>query len=313
MDTTTAKFSIEQIEIELIHPNPDQPRKLFDEDALDELASSIQQHGLLQPLVVRPNPKGGGYMIIAGERRWRASQRAGLETLPCNVIKGISDADAFILSVTENVARRDMTIIEEANSYAEIRALGKTVEQIAALFGKGEATVQYRLDLLTLREDLQHLVARGQITAGPAWYLCQLSHAGQGEVLAKLLAGELKNDDELMRYANAVRMKESAPALFEDKPLDALTEAKRRVHKSKVETAWAKVEAMAPALSVFTEMDATELAFAIGQQTPLYHERLILLGKTVRRVENLLKAAKAVHDVKDDAAATKPAVEKGAA
>jgi ParB/RepB/Spo0J family partition protein len=100
------------------------------------------------------------YELIAGERRWRAAQRAGLQELPCRVLRGLADVDAFILSVTENVARRDLNPIEEAASYQRIVACGRTIDETAALFGKQPETVQYRVDLLGLREDVQALVAR---------------------------------------------------------------------------------------------------------------------------------------------------------
>ena len=101
--------------IERIHRNPGQPRTNFDQNALSELAESIRQHGLLHPVVVRP--KDDNYEIIAGERRWRASQLAGLTEIQCRVLRGLDDETAFVLSVAENINRRDLDPIDEAKSY----------------------------------------------------------------------------------------------------------------------------------------------------------------------------------------------------
>jgi ParB family chromosome partitioning protein len=300
MDTTTTAISVEQIGLDLLHRNPDQPRQFFDENALDELAASIRQHGLLEPIVVRPRAEGG-YTIVAGERRWRAGLRGGIDAMPCSVLRDMSDEDAFVLSVTENVTRADMTCIEEAQSYARIQAAGRTVEQVAALFGKTKETIQVRMDLLALREDLQHLAATGQLSVGPAWYMSRLSQAGQAEILARIMAGGLPTNDDICRASAAVRLREESPAMFERKPLDPLVEAKRRVHRTKIQTAWTKVETIGPAISQFLELSPEELALAVGDDVPLYHKRVELLYKTIRQVSSLMRQAQAVHEAQKSA------------
>ena len=300
MDTPTATPSLEQqIPIGLLHPNPDQPRHLFERNALDELAASIRQYGLLQPLVVRPTD-GGSFQLIAGERRWRAAQLAGLEELPCRVLRDIDDLESFILSVTENVARRDMTVLEEAKAYERIITLGHTVEQVAELFGKTVETIRYRLDLLELREDVQELVTRNQISRGVAWYLSRISHAGQAEVIRKMNAGELATDDAACRFAAAVRMREESPDMFGGQAKaegDEWTEQRRRTQRGKIQVAWSKIEALGASFAPFLELGRDELALAIGVDTPLYHQRLQVLDKTVRRTTALLAQAAAFHQV----------------
>jgi ParB family chromosome partitioning protein len=122
--------------IDLIDRHPGQPRKHFDAEALAELAGSIAANGLMQPVTVRP--VDDRYVIIAGERRWRACQQAGLDTIPVRVIE-IGEEDAFVLSVAENVNRSDMTVLEETEAFAQLVAYGKTHDEIARLFGKSVA------------------------------------------------------------------------------------------------------------------------------------------------------------------------------
>lgn len=179
--------------------NPDQPRKDFDPKALDELAASIRELGLLQPILVRPHEDG--YQVVAGERRWRAAQLAGLTEIPAIVVEA-DDAQSFVLAVTENVARRDMTVIEEAAAYAQIESTGKTKDEIAAMFGKTPQYVAFRTQLLDLDPTLQDLVAKGQISVWLGWHLARLSTEGQYEVVRRL--GEFKNDEEAKRFAIAV-------------------------------------------------------------------------------------------------------------
>jgi ParB family transcriptional regulator, chromosome partitioning protein len=134
------------LKIEEIAPNPDQPRKFFDEEKHQELKGSIQENGLLQPVVVRPIEGGDTpYMLIAGERRWRACKAADLKVIPAKVVKGATEERAYVLSIAENVNRSDMTIMEEAGAYADLKAAGWTPAKIAKQFGKTETHITWRL------------------------------------------------------------------------------------------------------------------------------------------------------------------------
>lgn len=154
------------IEVSLsdISPNPNQPRKQFDSDALRELSDNIAQYGLLQPIVVRP--KGpSAYEIIAGERRWRACRMAGLKTVPV-VVRDISDSEMMELALIENLQREDLNPVEEARGYeALMKQFGMTQEQVAKKVGKSRPTVANTLRLLELGEYLP-LVENGTISAG---------------------------------------------------------------------------------------------------------------------------------------------------
>lgn len=150
-----------------IVPNKDQPRKTFDEGALNELADSIIQHGVLQPLLVRPLPNGG-YQLVAGERRWRASRKAGLKEVPV-VIKELSDIETMEIAIIENLQREDLNPIEEAEGLqALIDRCGFTQEEVATSVGKSRPAIANALRLLKLPEEVRQMTKDGEISAGHA-------------------------------------------------------------------------------------------------------------------------------------------------
>ncbi len=155
--------------IELIRRNPDQPRRVFGEAEIDELAESIRSKGLLQPILVRPVAGAEGeYQIVAGERRWRAAQRAGLRELPI-VVRELDDAEALEIAILENVQRADLNAIEEAQGYRNLMdAFGRTQEEIAGTIGKSRSHVANTVRLLALPKTVQDLVLSGKLTAGHA-------------------------------------------------------------------------------------------------------------------------------------------------
>lgn len=150
-----------------IEPNRDQPRKDFDEEALGELAESIAKHGLIQPIVVRPNTSGT-YKIIAGERRWRACRMAGLEVVPV-IVKEVDDKALMELALIENLQREDLNAVEEALGYRSlIDTYGLTQEQVAEQMGKSRVAVTNTLRLLNLKENELDALREGAISAGHA-------------------------------------------------------------------------------------------------------------------------------------------------
>lgn len=150
-----------------IEPNRDQPRKIFDEDALAELADSIAKHGVIQPLLVRPMPDGS-YQLVAGERRWRASRMAGLTEVPV-VIKELSDDEAMALALIENLQREDLNAIEEAQGIkALMDTLSLTQDEAAERVGKSRPAVANALRLLKLPDSVIALVSDGKLSPGHA-------------------------------------------------------------------------------------------------------------------------------------------------
>jgi len=157
------------VPIEKIKPNPEQPRRTFTQEQLDDLAASVKEKGVIQPLIVRPRPGvEGEYEIVAGERRWRASQMAKLHQLPV-VIREYSDTEALEVAIIENIQRADLNAIEEAAGYRDLMdRFGHTQEKVSEALGKSRSHIANLLRLLNLPDDVQAFVRDGQLTAGHA-------------------------------------------------------------------------------------------------------------------------------------------------
>ena len=172
------------LKIHEIEPNKAQPRKQFDDGALADLAASIAQHGVLQPLLVRPLP-GGTYQLVAGERRWRASRMAGLTEVPV-VIKELSEREAAGVALIENLQRQDLNPIEEADGYRTLMdRYGLTQEEIAKAVGKSRPAVANALRLLQLPTELSVLVKDGSLSAGHARALLSFETKEEQQAAAK--------------------------------------------------------------------------------------------------------------------------------
>ncbi len=157
---------LRSIDISNIRPNPDQPRQSFDNDALDELADSMKQRGVIQPIVVRPY--GKNFQIVAGERRWRAAQRARLHQIPA-IIRSLSDAETLEIAIVENVQRKDLNAIEEAEAYVKLsEGFGHSQAKLAALLGKSRSHIANIMRLLELSDPVRAMVADGKLTMGHA-------------------------------------------------------------------------------------------------------------------------------------------------
>lgn len=173
VDNDTKDSGNMMLRLSSIEPNKDQPRKQFDEDALMELADSIRQHGVIQPLLVRPLDNGM-YQLVAGERRWRASRMAGLMAVPV-VIRDLSDHEAMEIALIENLQRKDLNVIEEALGYQQLmEKYDMTQEKVAERVGKSRPAVANALRLLNLPEQVIDMVKTGEVTAGHARALLKL-------------------------------------------------------------------------------------------------------------------------------------------
>jgi len=175
--------SVLSLPVEAVERNPEQPRKRFDEAKLEELAASIRQHGIVEPILVRK--EGGRYRILAGERRWRAAQRAGLKEVPA-LVREATDREAFELALVENLQRADLNAIEEAEAYDVLATdHGLTQEEIATRVGKERSTVANALRLLKLPEEVRDAVRTGQLDMGHARALLGLGGADEMKKLAQ--------------------------------------------------------------------------------------------------------------------------------
>ena len=158
-----------EIPIELIRRNPDQPRRAFGEAEIDELAASIREKGVLQPVLLRPAPGATGeYQLVAGERRWRAAQKAGLRAMPA-LVRDLDDLQVLEIAIVENVQRSDLNALEEAQGYrALMEKFGRTQEAVAQVVGKSRPHVAHALRLLNLPPEVQAMLSDGRLSAGHA-------------------------------------------------------------------------------------------------------------------------------------------------
>ncbi|MDW3205474.1 MAG: ParB/RepB/Spo0J family partition protein [Alphaproteobacteria bacterium] len=209
------------VPIEFLRPNPSQPRKRFDEAAIDGLVDSIRQQGVLQPLLVRPHPDdANAYEIVAGERRWRAAQRAQLHEVPV-VIKELSDSDTLEIALIENIHREDLTPLEEAEGYQRlIEEFGHTQDALSKAVGKSRSHVANMLRLLSLPEELKSLLDDGLISSGHARALLGAPNA---EALAQ----------DIVKKGLNVRQTEKL--VQDSKPSASRTESGMRKLKGRIE------------------------------------------------------------------------------
>jgi ParB family transcriptional regulator, chromosome partitioning protein len=210
---------VRTLPVSALAPHPDQPRRHFDEAALDDLAQSIAARGLIQPIVVRPH--GHSYQIVAGERRWRAAQRARLHEVPV-IVRELSDADTMEIALVENIQRQDLNAIEEAEAYARlIRDYGHTQEALGKLVHKSRSHVANLLRLLDLPASVRGMVAEGSLEMGHARALIGTADADR---LARLVVDKglsVREAEKLARDAKA-GSRRSGTAAGRDADLDAL-------------------------------------------------------------------------------------------
>ncbi|WP_417253301.1 MULTISPECIES: ParB/RepB/Spo0J family partition protein [Celeribacter] len=213
------------VPIEQIAPNPDQPRRTFDQFALDELADSIREKGVIQPLIVRESPrKAGEYEIVAGERRWRASQIARLHELPV-LIREYSDTEVLEVAIIENIQRSDLNAIEEAAGYQQLmERFGHTQEKLSDALGKSRSHIANLMRLLNLPDDVKDLVVTGQLSAGHARAL--ITAENPSELAQKVIQGGLSvRQTEKLAKAEKTQTQPKTPRKSKSAEKDADTRA----------------------------------------------------------------------------------------
>lgn len=218
----SASDSVTQLSLSKIEPNPNQPRKVFDQTALEELAESIRQHGIITPITVRSAEKAGYYQIIAGERRWRAARMAGLKEIPAMVMQA-EEGQVMELALIENLQRQDLNPIEEAEGYDQlINQFGLTQEQVAQRVVKSRPAVANALRLLALPAEVRTMVSEGTLSGGHARAVLAVGDEERRVEAAKQMIGMT------VRQAEALAKKmNKAPTKTEEKPgvaVDYLTE-----------------------------------------------------------------------------------------
>jgi ParB family chromosome partitioning protein len=252
-----------QVAVELIHPNPNQPRRHFSEDALNELADSIREKGIIQPLIVRPSPNQNDHFeIVAGERRWRASQIANIHEVPV-IVRNFDDTEVLEVAIIENIQRADLNAIDEASGYKQLMdRFGHTQDQLANAMGKSRSHIANLLRLLTLPNSVQSHVVEGRLTSGHA----------------RALVGKEEPDalaERIIRDGLSVRQVESLM-----KP--SSKQSKTKPHKPSKDSDTRQIEA--------------ELSAAIGMKVSIDHAadgesgKMTINYKSLDQLDDLLRA-----------------------
>ncbi|MCA9243214.1 MAG: ParB/RepB/Spo0J family partition protein [Phycisphaerales bacterium] len=195
---------LSHVPVGAITPNPRQPRAIFDQTALSEMASSIRQSGVIQPLIVRA-VGAGRYELVAGERRWRAAKEAGLANVPC-LIRDISDVESLEIALIENLQREDLGPLERATAYqGYLDSFGGTVEALATKLGESRANVANYIRLLRLEPEIRELVASGELQMGQARAIAGVTEAHRRLALARMAARQRLSVRQVEELAGAQR------------------------------------------------------------------------------------------------------------
>ena len=218
-DPDPLRDGLAQIPITQITPNPYQPRKAFNEASIEELARSVREHGIVQPIVVT-RTSDSHYRLIAGERRLRAAQRAGLQSVPAVIKELLKEGDSLQIALIENIQREDLNPIEEAGAYHQLHdEFGLTQEEISRRVGKERSTVANFLRLLRLPDSVKELLAAGQLTMGHARALLSVESAKRQEQLAERVVKSNLN----VRQTEMLAATTSAKPVKRAKPKDVFT------------------------------------------------------------------------------------------
>jgi len=251
--------------VEMIHPNPRQPRRRFDTEATTALAESIKVQGIVQPVLVRPRP-AGGFELIAGERRWRAAQQAGTPTIPA-LVRETDDRDTLLLGIVENVAREQLTPVEEAHAYALlVDEFGLSLGEIGERVGRSKPAVSNRMRLLELSEDVLGMVERGELTDGHARAVLAVpDNEGRRRLAREIVTKGLtvRAAERAARWAGAQRKPRREPAT----KVDPVLAERVRVACERATGFRPRVTASRIEIPIADEHELAELAEALERLT----------------------------------------------
>jgi ParB/RepB/Spo0J family partition protein len=215
-------MSAPKLPIVIIYPNPSQPRKEFDPAKLEELAMSIRQYGIMEPIVV--TPRADRYMIIGGERRYRASLLAGLAEMPVHIIEA-DDALVEEMALLENIQRQDLNDIEEARAFQSLLDRGMSKEELSGKLGKQIRYIDMRVSLLNLSPEYQAMTLKGKLNHNEAYEMSRLAPEKQVIVLKQILAGNLKTFNKLRAFVDGLIELEKQESIF---TLESVSEEEKK-------------------------------------------------------------------------------------
>lgn len=275
------KKEIRQIPLHAINPDPTQPRKDFDEEELEELAQSIRQNGLLNPITVKSN-RHGEYTIIAGERRYRAHQILDSESIECIVFNGKNGKE---LQLVENINRKDLHSMEVVGAYRSYLDAGHTIEELAMVVGKPKNIISWLLNLENCRPEIQHMVSHNQMSMVVGISMSKLTENGQTQALRMMQTTQL-NVSDCQSLSARIYAEENQTEMFEDEPKldDQTIEVRRKIQ-----------HAMERACQALREINAIEddnpgiSAQAIAEKLDITQENVDLLYKMVGRFRKSLQ------------------------
>ena len=223
---TLEATAYQAIEVRRVRPDPEQPRKTFNDEALQELARSLKSNGLLQPITVRPDEDD--FILIAGERRWRAACLLGWKTIPAIVRSDVTPGEAAKLQLLENIVRRDLNPVEEASAFKKMLEEGYTLRELSRAVGIPGGHIAWRVQMLDAREDVLALVAAGQVRPLVAHALSRLTHAGQGRAL-RAINSQCLTYQEVRALCERINAEENQFEMF---PETKLSEAQVRAMRT---------------------------------------------------------------------------------
>ena len=281
--------TVTTLPVDAIRPDPDQPRRTFDADSLEELARSIRRVGMISPIVVRgiasTADEPGHWRIVAGERRWRSAQLAGLERVPV-IVSELPDDTVLEVQIAENVARADMNPIEEADGFARLRGRGMTYAQIGEAVGKPASFVESRLVLLNLDPDIQRLVARRQIATKSAEVIARFDRIEDQWTAVRAMVEKGLDNGELLAFCLQVAARRDQGELFPD------VQTRARAAQDVRGRLFQSVDSAVSAINGFLDPRTMQLIpDAVAGDGQLVLDKLILLERATARLRKDVAAA----------------------
>ena len=271
-----------------ITPDPEQPRKTFPEEALKELGRSLASSGLLQPIVVRPapdsKPKDLRYVLVAGERRWRAACELGWETIPAIVRKDLTDAESAKLQLIENIVRQDLTPLEEARALKKMLDEGYTLKELSDATGMVPGQIPWRVQMLNAREEVLDLLGKGHIKPGMCYDMSKLSTDGQLRVMRAIATQDL-NATEVNKLCHRITAEESQTEIFTE---TKVTEEERRVARTFGE-AFTRIAATLTKLQKMEERQPGLMAEALACESALVESQVDEAIRGLGKVKSVLQ------------------------